>query len=306
MRIGIRLHPERGIDAVFNEAVTADRQGFDSIWLADHLSNFTGEDTPDGPFEAFTLMTALGARTERVRLAWGMLNVSFRAPTVLAKMLTTLDHVSKGRVICALGSGWFKKEYVAYGIPLLDDHDDRAAFAREVVRLMKELWTHPAPERVNFKGRWLHTQDLAFNPAPYQRPRPPIWMGGESDATLQTVRELADGWVMLTSGTQARLKQLMSAPDWPSRPMTLVKNTRMLVAESRDAAIRQAMDLLAGDPKQSMKLDDFLAANVVGTAAECLATLAEWESWGINYLRVDCTDMDNQARVAREILPALT
>jgi hypothetical protein len=109
----------------------------------------------------------------------------------------------------------------------------------------------------------------------------------------------------LTSGTRDRLKQLMSAPDWPSRPMTLIKNTRILIGERRDAAIRQAVDLLNRDPKQSVKLDDFLAANVVGSAEECLATLADWESWGINYLRVDCTDMDNQARVAQEILPAL-
>src|SRR5438045_601172 len=140
MQFGLLLHPERGIDAVFEEARLADQQGYDSIWLFDHLMGFRGDHTPDGPLDSFTLMTALGAVTSRVRLAWAMLNLSFRKPAVLAKMLATLDLITHGRVICSVGSGWFKEEYEAYDIPLVDDHDERVEFAPDAVRPMRELW----------------------------------------------------------------------------------------------------------------------------------------------------------------------
>ena len=123
-------------------------------------------------------MTALGAITTRTRLAWAMLNLSFRKPAVLAKMLATLDQITHGRVICSAGAGWFKDEYAGYDLPFQEEHDDRLSYAREALLLMRELWTHPAPERVTFEGRFLKTQGLAFNPLPYQRPHPPIWFGG--------------------------------------------------------------------------------------------------------------------------------
>src|SRR5205823_5620387 len=184
MKVGLTLHPERGLDALFEEARQADRQGYDSIWLGDHLMSPSGETSPDGPLDMFTLGTALGAWTMRVRIAWAMPNLGFRPPTVLAKMLATLDHTTHGRVIATVGSGWFKEEYEAYGIPLIDDHDERVEYAREVVMLLRELWTHPAPERVTFEGKHVRVRDLPFSPAPFQRPHPPIWFGGDSDATI--------------------------------------------------------------------------------------------------------------------------
>src|SRR5439155_1990006 len=153
----------------------ADQQGFDSIWLADHIMGhgYTGS---DGPLDSFTLMTALGGITTRTRLAWSMLTPTFRYPAMLAKVLATLDQITKGRVICSLGAGSFPGEYTAYGIPLEEDHDSRVAYTREVVTLLKELWTHPAPEKTTFEGEHVKVKDLPFNPEPYQKPHPPIWL----------------------------------------------------------------------------------------------------------------------------------
>ncbi|HSC25715.1 MAG TPA: LLM class flavin-dependent oxidoreductase, partial [Vicinamibacterales bacterium] len=223
MRLGLLLHPERGLDAVYDEARAADRQGYDSIWLGDHLMNTQGRHTADGPLDAFTLMTAIATQTTRVRLAWSMLNVSFRYPAMLAKVLATLDHISRGRVIATLGSGSYPPEYEAYNIPVIMDHDARVAYAREVILLLQELWTHPAPARVSFAGKHVRTCELPFSPAPYQKPHPPIWIGGESDATVQMVKDLADGWVMLTRGGPDRLAQVLASPDWPARAITIVR-----------------------------------------------------------------------------------
>src|SRR6188768_3024929 len=108
MQYGLQLHSERGSDAVLREARLADAQGFDSVWLFDHLLGTRGDPQPSEPLDSLTLMIAVGAVTERVRLAWAMLNPSFRNPAVLAKMLATLDVITHGRVICSLGAGWFE------------------------------------------------------------------------------------------------------------------------------------------------------------------------------------------------------
>jgi alkanesulfonate monooxygenase SsuD/methylene tetrahydromethanopterin reductase-like flavin-dependent oxidoreductase (luciferase family) len=309
MRLGLLLHPERGLDAVYDEARAADRQGYDSIWLGDHLMNTQGQHGPDGPLDAFTLMTAIGALTSRVRLAWSMLNVSFRHPAMLAKVLATLDHITRGRVIATVGAGSFPPEYEAYDIPLLKDHDERVAYAREVVLLLKELWTHPAPARVSFDGKYVRTFELPFNPAPYQTPHPPIWIGGESDATVRMVKELADGWVMLTRGGPDRLAQVRAAPDWPARPITIVRQIRLFTAEDRALALaeaRQSFDknpVGVGGPARSF--DEFVQREIVGTPDECLARIAELEGGGANYLRLTFDAPAQQERTARLILARL-
>lgn len=308
VKIGMLLHPERGIDAVFEEARQADQQGFDSIWLGDHIMGhgYTG---PDGPLDSFTLMTALGAVTSRTRLAWSMLNPSFRYPAMLAKVLATLDQITKGRVICALGAGSVPAEYKAYGIPVIEDHDGRVAYAREVVQLLKELWTHPAPETVSFNGTHVKTHELAFAPAPYQKPHPPIWIGGESDATIQNVIDLADGWVMLTRGSADRLSQVLARPDWPARPMTVVRMIRMFVAEDGDSAVAAAKASFERDPAGkggvADSLDEFIQREIVGTPDECMKRIAELEASGTNYLRLAFDDEAQQELAARLILPKL-
>src|SRR5919201_3511430 len=185
-RIGVYINPEPTVPvaAILDQAQTADRQGFDSVWLGDHLIDYRDRVVPDGPPDSFTLMAAIGATTERIRLAWGMLNPSFRNPALLAKMLATLDQITEGRVICSLGAGWLQPEYQAYDIPFIADHDERIAHEREVVELLKRLWTRPAPERVTFEGKYVRVRELAFNPSPWQKPHPPIWVGGDSAATL--------------------------------------------------------------------------------------------------------------------------
>ena len=165
-----------------------------------------------------------------------MLNPSFRNPAVLAKMLATLDQITEGRVICSLGAGWLKPEYEAYDVPFIDDHDERIAHEREVVQLLKQLWTHPAPERVTFEGDYVRVRDLAFNPVPYQRPHPPIWIGGDSEATVALALELGDGWVPLMRGQPDIVRELRADPSWPDRPMSVV--TAHAASRCRDVRSR--------------------------------------------------------------------
>lgn len=338
MRLGIQLHTDRGTDYALDEARRADQQGYDSVWLWDHLMDWRytvapatpelkGETkritmepdhAPNYPFESFTLMSAVAAITSRVNLTWATLNLNFRFPAVQAKMLTTLDHISHGRVIPCVGSGWYQEECEAYNIPLEGGHFDRIVYAREVIQLWRELWSHPAPQKTTFTGQYLQVKDLAFNPAPYEGRTIPIWWGGDSDASIETVKLFADGWMTTAASGLDKIARVATSPDWPTRPMVMVKGGRMFVGATREAGIEEARQeyeatlarTLAGRSSQNQgnlppKFEDFLAREIVGSPDDCLAKLAEMQSAGLNYIRLTFTNEAAQENVANLILPRL-
>jgi alkanesulfonate monooxygenase SsuD/methylene tetrahydromethanopterin reductase-like flavin-dependent oxidoreductase (luciferase family) len=183
------------------------------------------------------------------------------------------------------------------------DHDERVTREREIALLFKQLWTHPAPERTTFQGRFVQVHELPFNPAPYQRPHPPIWIGGDSDATVALAKELGDGWVMLRSGTREALQSILSAPDWPQRPMTLVRNATIYVGRTHADAVEaatQAFQAGAGGPAPS--LEAYLHNAILGSPSECVAQLEEMESWGINYVRLNFPSTAHQQQFAEHLL----
>jgi alkanesulfonate monooxygenase SsuD/methylene tetrahydromethanopterin reductase-like flavin-dependent oxidoreductase (luciferase family) len=312
MKIGMSLHLEHGIDAVMEEARLADQQGYDSVWLFDHLMGFRGgEQRPDYPPDCLTLMAAIGAVTKRTRLAWGTLNTSFRNPALLAKTLATMDQITHGRVIATLGAGWFKDEYLAYNAPWVEDHDERIRQEREAILLLKELWTHPAPERTTFEGKFVTVRDLPFQPAPYQQPHPPIWIGGESPATMGLVKELGDGWMMLTAGGNLdNVARVLAEPDWPTRPMEMVKGGRIFVRAAHedalaDASAAYARAMAAKAPGVPASFEEFLARELVGSPDECLEQLDRLERGGITYLRLNVDGPEHQERIGALLLPRL-
>jgi alkanesulfonate monooxygenase SsuD/methylene tetrahydromethanopterin reductase-like flavin-dependent oxidoreductase (luciferase family) len=311
--VGLFLIPEPAtpVDTIIGWAKRADEQGFDSVWLGDHLIDYKGGDpVAEGPPDSFTTMTAIAAVTTRIKLAWGTLNPSFRNPAVLAKMLATLDQISHGRVICSFGAGWLKPEYEQYDVPFIEDHDERIAHEREVIELVKQLWTHPGPERVTYEGRWVRAKELGFNPAPYQKPHPPIWVGGDSPATLALAQELGDGWIPLSRGELDTLRELRADPAWPSRPFTVARVTRIIVGDSFDA-VRHEVEAAYEVYKKTATLEapptfeDFASRHAVGSVDDVLAKLAEYEEVGVTHHLAMFDDEDQQERCARLVLPRL-
>ena len=332
VNVGVFLYPPNGvvtIDEQIAQAKAADRQGFHSVWLGDHLMDFEArrrdgdegaqdrrhlhpdrEANPERPPDSFTLMTAIGAVTERVHLAWAVLNPSFRNPALFAKMLATLDQISHGRVICSLGAGWFQAEYDAYDIPFIEDHGERLVQAREVAELLKALWTNPAPERVNYEGKYVRVRDLAFNPAPYQKPHPPIWIGGDSDATLANVKAVADGWI-LSMADLDRVEEAKAAPDWPSRPLAIARTALIAVGETPERAEAEAGEFYEAIRNEAIGIryssyDEFRASAIVGTPTECRDQLAERAERGLTTILTMFRDMAHQELVADLLLPLLS
>ena len=165
-------------------------------WLFDHLMPIAGD--PGGPIhEGWTLLSALAAQTSRLRLGLMVTSNRFRPPAMLAKIATTVDIVSGGRLDFGIGVGsrpghpLALREYEGYGLPYLDAADATAAFA-EACTVIRKLWTEPEP--FDYPGKHVQLTGAFLNPKPVQRPHPPILIGGRASATLRVVAEHADLW----------------------------------------------------------------------------------------------------------------
>ena len=165
-------------------------------WLFDHLMPIFGD--PAGPaYEGWTLLSALAARTRRLRLGLLVTSNRFRPPAMLAKIATTVDIVSGGRLDFGIGVGsrpghpLARREYEAHGLPFHDTAHAVESLA-EACTIIRRLWTEPEP--FDFGGTHHHLTGAFGSPKPVQRPHPPILIGGRSAATLRVVAEHADLW----------------------------------------------------------------------------------------------------------------
>ena len=165
-------------------------------WLFDHLLPIGGD--PDGPiFEGWTLLSALAAQTKRLRIGLLVTSNRVRPPAMLAKIATTVDIVSGGRLDFGIGVGsrpdhpLARREYLAHGLPFHETADALGAFD-EACTVMKRLWTEDAP--FDFHGEYLDLVGAHGNPKPLQQPHPPIMIGGRAKATLRLVAKHADRW----------------------------------------------------------------------------------------------------------------
>jgi alkanesulfonate monooxygenase SsuD/methylene tetrahydromethanopterin reductase-like flavin-dependent oxidoreductase (luciferase family) len=170
----------------------ADQMGFDWFSVSDHFQ----ESPPQGGglpcFEGVTTLTAAALETTRVKLGSLVFCLGYRTPGLLAKSLTTIDHLSGGRVNCGIGAGWHAIEFQAYGIPFpsIGVREDQLEEYAQVLRLLLD----PAVERAQFEGTHFRLEDAPNIPKPLQ-PHVPIWIGGQGEKrTLRAVARYADGW----------------------------------------------------------------------------------------------------------------
>lgn len=169
----------------------ADEAGFDHLWIFDHFNPIGGNPLEGDIWEGWTLMAAMAEATSRVRLGNMVTGNTYRHPGVLAKIATTVDHLSGGRLEFGLGASWAEVEHAMLGIdfPRVGERIRRLGEACQVI---KQLWTE---ERADFDGRYYRLQGAIANPKPLQRPHPPIWIGGGGERrTLRVVAEHADVW----------------------------------------------------------------------------------------------------------------
>jgi probable F420-dependent oxidoreductase len=158
----------------------ADANGLYSVSLNDHFFSPLG--SPQVPqLECFSTLSAIAAVTKNVRLAPAVVANSFRTPPMTAKIASTLDHLSNGRLVLGIGSGWQRSEYDAHGYPY-PSNVERLQQLHEAIKLIKAMWTEEEP---TYQGRYFSVNKAYNNPRPVQKPHPPIMVGGSGSKLLR-------------------------------------------------------------------------------------------------------------------------
>jgi probable F420-dependent oxidoreductase len=205
-------------DTLARRAQRAEQAGFESLWVGDHLlvpPSKPGEPAGQDRLEAVTVLAHLAGVTNTVGLAAGVIVAPQRQPVLLAKQLTTVDHLAKGRLIVGIGVGYVEFELRALGASLAD----RAARTDECVAALRALWAGTPV----FDGRFVSFAGEQY-PRPTTRPHPPIVIGGTSPAALRRAITTGNGWygfAMSVDATAATLAELRAAAATVPRPAEL-------------------------------------------------------------------------------------
>ena len=237
-------------EVIRHTAVRAEQLGYDSVWVSDHVVvpdanvvNF-GETI----FDPLVTLSVVAGATSRVRLGTTVLIVPYRNAVVTAKMISSLDALSGGRVVFGIGAGWVAAESAALGVPF----GERGAMTDEYLRAMQELWTSRAP---SFAGTYTRFDGLVFEPKPVQKPHPPIWVGGHSQAALRRAVEFGAAWHPINRSSEelragtAEIRRLAQARGrTPPPSLTLRNDVRILRAGESAPPSTHGGRVLAGEP----------------------------------------------------------
>lgn len=175
-------------EASIGTAKLAEDLGYASVWVSDHIlvpDTFGSTYGPDF-LDPFVCLSFAAAETSRVKLGTTVVVVPLRSPFAQAKMLSSLDYLSNGRVIFGIGVGWDQEEFEALGVP----YTERGAMTDEYLDIMRELWSSNAPA---FDGHYHRFKGAAFSPKPVQQPIP-IWVGGYGSAALRRATRVGAAW----------------------------------------------------------------------------------------------------------------
>ena len=306
----------------------AEASGFDSIWVSDHYfldwSKYGGPDEIQGSFECWTLLSALASLTTEVRVGSLVMCNDFRNPALLAKMVASLDFLSRGRVDVGLGAGWYEPEYRAAGVDF-DSPKTRIDRLGEAVEIVGRLLDG---EELTFKGEHYTIDGALCRPLGPQEPRPPIWIGGKGDRTLATAARHADGWNFSWVGSfETYRERSQAASDACTHvdrdPVTLRRSVGAYVlAGSDEADVKRRFERLvertpAGVLRSStggpgVSWDEFRRERVAGTVNEVVDRLAGLAEFGVEEVIVSLgvlpfqlADEEDVEFVGSEIAPAL-
>jgi probable F420-dependent oxidoreductase len=237
----------------------ADANGFYSVSINDHFFSPLGsQQTPQ--LECFSTLGAIASITKNVRLTPAVTAMSFRTPPMLAKIASTLDHLSGGRLIMGLGAGWQRNEYDAHGYPY-PGNLERIDQLGDAIKLIKAMWTQDEP---TYHGRYFKVDKAYNNPRPIQKPHPPIMIGGSGKKILELV------------AAEAQLVNLIppiiNGKDFAQDPAAAVKFDK--VDLKRRIAMLRGFVTAAGRAQDAVELSVICMVNVARSKSDADAALA--------------------------------
>jgi F420-dependent oxidoreductase-like protein len=282
-----------------------ERLGYFSVWLDDHLML---EKMPI--LECWTTLSALSSVTKRIRLGTMVTCSSFRNPSLLAKMASTFDNISDGRLELGVGAGVQKKEHVAYGFPFLSSKF-RVERLKEAVEIVKKLWTE---EKASYSGKHYAIRDAVCEPKPVQKPHPPITVGGGGEKlTLKVTAQHADrydwGYISLEH-YKSKLKALKKHCKAVGRHIQEIEKScwpagQIFIRENRKELYKKILQWMP----EGVSLEDFTRTNLVGTPDDCLKQIRQYADLGVTHFMLffgDLPDRNGLRLFADEVAKKMT
>ncbi len=290
--------------ALVEYGVKMEELGYDSLWVWDHI--LLGVD-PNFPIvDSLTLLTAIAARTTRIKLSTGILVLPLRNPVLLAKQLSTMDQLSNGRLLMAMAVGWYKREFDAAGIPF----EQRGRIMDDNLEILKRFWME---DKVD--GEWTNHKVSAgvMYPKPVQKPRPPLLIGGYVDKVLKRAAEKGDGWLTYFYKPESfaisweKLRNF--AAEAGKNPDELMNGAQLpiMVGKSRKDVEGPMMEWLNRDFDIAQGSLSTMDSAIMGTVDECVAQLKEHLAVGVQKIIFVPYkyQMDQCEIIAKEIIPKL-
>jgi probable F420-dependent oxidoreductase len=298
--LGITLPNYRGTASpsnILETAVRADRLGFHSVWVADHIVIPRDYNATMGSvlYETHTTLSVVAGRTSNIKLGCSVMPTPYRHPLLQAKSLATLDQLSGGRVIYGGAAGYMVDEFEALGL----DFSKRAAMTDEYLQVLKLAWTRPV---IDFHGQFVHCSDMTCDPKPLQQPHPPIWLGGDSDGAFRRIARYADGWHGLPGGSPGARRVEPTLADFSARIKRL---HHIAEQEGRDPAsitlsIKASCQIGADDPRP-----------LHGSVAKIVDGIKQFEALGLKLvvlapnLLPQPTSLEIVDQIASDIMPSV-
>jgi F420-dependent oxidoreductase-like protein len=293
--------PIEAYEAMTRVAQEAETLGFHSIWLYDHFHTFLVP-SQEVTFECWTSTAALARDTQHVRIGQMVTCNSYRNPALLAKMASTVDVLSHGRLILGIGAGWYEHEYRAYGYPY-PETGERLRRLHEAIQIILAMWTQ---DEATFEGTYYQVRGAINQPKGVQQPHLPLLIGGGGEkVTLRLVAQYGDacnvgGDIVTIKHKFAVLKQHCEEL---GRDYNSIRRTVLIddcaIAETEAAAIAKLT------PAQRSNLEELRRTQLIGTPAMIRQRLADYEAAGVQELIVrfvDATGLESMRLFARECM----
>jgi probable F420-dependent oxidoreductase len=266
---------------VVNFAKKCEAMGCHSMWTIDRIAYDN--------LEPLTVLAATAGTTQRIRLGTSVLLANLRHASHVAKIISTLDFISNGRVILGLGFGSRESDYKAVEIPF----EHRGSRAVEQVQLMKRLWTE---DEVTFKGKFYSVENLSVGPKPIQKPHPPLWTGGSAEVALKRAGTWADGFICGSSAipdfpsTWEKISGYARAAGRDPKKITKAGLTFMAIDEEQSKAVKAVEDYVMR--YYGRLRADVANTSLVGSPTAIIERIGAFFSKGLDVLIIGVADPD--------------